>query len=781
MMINEIPKISITQDYVTDDPDDEIDDNECTSNIKEAHTDVEDLDSDSGGVERVKKRESNTLKIRKKSKTPNDISDAGTDIEDLDDSQSESEINQQPDDIEISLTEFLDQGFVDETASFDGKDKLNQSRRNKRASLLGIAGNDDGAITDCEDLQTSDEADDIDIVDLDDPANRHYNNILMQCDDFNTVSVQGATIATKNKNRQQWRASTSRGLDIQHSDSDAEQPTSWNALSDVENMAVSDEDDVPQPFYSKMKHSKSALDAEEMVIAASDTEEPNADRQASCPAIDIGFRYAGDANRSNVLRHRKPNVAQKSSNALMVDAASDDILTDVENLDSSDDDDNNIRNKLAIPIAYVLSKSAPLTDVEDFDVDDDCFTSCSKDIKLPSPVREIKLITEDNQGDPVAKVMPLAASASGTFLGVTEPYIDKGLTDTEDMSGNEEEYCSGHMYETAELPSYDGGIVSSTDGITSFTRNRKFCGGDVEPVTDIEEMAIHGAGKQLRRKRSKPKSKCRPFLNVAEGRNEQALTDTEELYISDDQVGRFGAVRQNLATLQLGDGGNRDGGKTDTEDLSDDDGLLAKDTVTDIDPNIFRQDVFFSTIMSSECATAADRNKESYSKISTVIKTKEASQQSSELSLTDIEDINIQSDVDDNQLNVDYDTYSRAQTVTPMELRSAFNEGANFSVHDRANSSFDPTNEAIHIKGYRDIQDNNTDVEFLDEDTPKTCIVNLYLAFNCFSIYPFYFMVYFSALSVFQVGKKNTKPRIESMLRSIIILLAKIICYELME
>lgn len=748
-MINEIPKISITQDFAIDDPDDEMDDNECTSNMKEVHTDVEELDSDGGTIARARKRGPNTLKIRIKPKT-SDISDAGTDVEDLDDSQSEDDgLYHQPDDIEISLTEFLDQGFVDETASFDGKHKLNQSKRNKRASLLGVTAND-GGITDCEDLTDEDDA--VDIVDLDDPANQHYNNILMQCDDFNTVSVQGATIANTNPNqRQQWRASTSsRAMRVQQSDSDGEQPSSWNALSDVENMAVSDDDDdCREPFYSKMKHSKSALDAEEMVMMASDTEEPNSDcRKASCPAIDIGFRYTGDAHRCG-LRQRKPCVVKKSPNALLVDATPDELLTDVENLDSSDDDSNNIRSKLAIPAAYVLSKSAPLTDVEDFDVDDECLTSCSKDIKLPSPVREIKLITEDDQGDPIAKVMPLAASASGTFLGVTEPYIDKGLTDTEDMSGNEEEYRSDLVYEVIELPTYDGGIVSCADGITSFARNRKVCGtGDVEPVTDVEEVAVHGAAKQLRRKRSKPKSKCRPFLNV-DGNSEAVLTDTEELYVSDDQAGRFNHLRQNLATLQLsgGGGGNPDGGKTDTEDLTDDEGLLAKNTVTDIDPNIFRQDAFFSTITSSECANAANRHKEGYSKISTVIKTKEASQPSSELSLTDIEDMNVQSDGDDMMLTIDNDTYSRAQTVTPMELRSAFNEGANFSVHDRANSSFDPNNEANHIKGYRDIQDNHTDVEFLDEDTLKTCTVisfysfyvyifRIYIAFNCFSIFP---------------------------------------------
>lgn len=186
MMINEIPKISITQDYASGD---EIDDNECTANIKEVHTDVEELSSDGGAHRRVDRVKGNTLKIRKKKVAHGDISEAGTDIEDLNDSQSEDECGTPAfDDIEISLTEFLDQGFVDETASFDGNDKLKQSQRNKRASLLGVASNENGGVTDCEDLQTSD--DEIDIINLDDPANQHYDNFLTFIDDFNTVSVR---------------------------------------------------------------------------------------------------------------------------------------------------------------------------------------------------------------------------------------------------------------------------------------------------------------------------------------------------------------------------------------------------------------------------------------------------------------------------------------------------------------------------------------------------------------------------------------------------------------
>lgn len=689
MMASDIPIISITQES---DREDEMSDNESTpapnANIKDACTDIEDLDSEDGAP-------GNLLQQKRRKSSLKRAAGAVTDVEDFEDPCSDND----SDEVEsvgdkFSLTEFLDQGFVDETWSRDGKDKLKHTRRSKRSSLLPNL-QDDGGITDCENYETDE---DIDVVEINDDANI-YDDILVTADDFNTVSTLGASMRA---NRKDWRKSCERNVD--QSDSDDELPH-----SDVENIALSDSENRPAKRHvhvHKMRHSKSALDAEEITLVASDTEDIAAvsERKSTCPHIDIHFH----SFNCDGLRSRRTGTRKKaSSNALSVLQTKQEALTDVEDLDSSDDDKDNIRKSAKIPIAYVVdpeSVNIP-TDVEDFDVDEECLPSCSKDIRLPSPVREIKLIKEDEKGDPVSRVMPLVAGASGNFLGIEEHYIDKGLTDTEDMSDGEE-IEEEQEFDMPEIASFDGGIVSSVEGVSEARRNKKPHVDGCEPVTDVEEMGT--ASKGPRRRKTKPK--CKSLLNVGEA--EGGVTDTEELCVSDDQLARLNISDRQRARLRAG---NADGGKTDTEDVSDDEDMIIENLSmpSDIDPDVLRQDAFFSTIMSSESASA-DNQKENYSKISTVIKTKEMSLQSSELSLTDVEDVHVLSETDD-MLTVD-DTYSRANTATPMELRSAFNEGANFSIHDRTTHVFDHSIEANHIKGYTDLQDSHTDIETLDDD-----------------------------------------------------------------
>lgn len=696
MMANEIPIISITQES---DREDEMSDTESASipNIKDACTDIEDLDSDDDITNK------NLLKQKRRKSLPNKLSDAHTDVEDFDDPYSGND----SDEVEsvgdkISLTEFLDQGFVDESWSHDGNDKLKHSRRNKRSSLL-TAKLDDGGITDCENYETDE--DDIDVVELGEKENI-YDDILINADDFNTVNTLGATTVANRKN---WRKSC--GKNVGESDSDGEFPH-----SDIENIALSDVENritKKQKHCYKMRHSKSALEAEEITLVASDNEDIPlvSERKNTCSHIDIRFQSVC----CDTLRNRKTGTKKKiSSNTLNIAQTDQDALTDVEDLDSSDDEKDNIRMKQKIPAAYIVdpdTANSP-TDSEDFDVDEECVPCCSQDIKLPSPVREIKVIKEDENGGPISKVMPLGATSGGNFLAINEPYLDKGLTDTEDLSANddieeeeEEEDEEVYDYEMPPISSFDGGIISSVDGVAAPRRNKKTGIGGIEPVTDIEE--IGSSNKQLRRK--KTKSKPGNLLGVDDRDGASGITDTEDLYVSDDQLARLNISDRQREHLH---GTCDNGGKTDVEDVSDDGNLIIENVPNEIDSNIFRQDAFFSTIISSECASANDK-KENYSKISTVIKTKEISLPSSELSLTDVEDV--QSENDD-LLTVDQDTYSRANTATPMELRSAFNESANFSIHDRTTNAFDHSIEANHIKGYKDLQDSHTDVEILDDD-----------------------------------------------------------------
>lgn len=404
--MNEIPKISITQDFATDD------ESECSEkmNINEAHTDIEDLDSDD-------KSKSNQfpsdqlLKARKKVKSKK-IEDCATDIEDCEGSGSDEDLAKNCD-AQLSLTEFLDQGNVEETSSFDGANKTRHSRKGKRASLF-VPPEDGGAVTDCEDLDTSDN--EILIVECQD--NSTYDNFLLENDDFNSVNVDNSAFVTTNKKK---RFTASKNVDLSESDDDLPRSNS-NELCDVENIALSDhEDQLLLKSSNRMKHSASALDAEEMILVASDNECAYSKDEPQ-PEIAVSF-----VNLRPKKTHSRAR-ASKSKNALAVEAnGAEEAVTDVENLDSSDDDAPYIRKSLTIPLAYVSRRgSKMLTDVEDFDVDEECIASTSTDIKLPSPVREITVMREDPHGDPVAKVMPLVVSSNGSFLGIDEDYIDKG-------------------------------------------------------------------------------------------------------------------------------------------------------------------------------------------------------------------------------------------------------------------------------------------------------------------------------------------------------------------
>lgn len=402
--MNEIPKISITQDFGTDE------ESECSEkmNINEAHTDIEDLDSDDKSKTNHFPSDQ-LLKARKKVKSKK-IEDCATDIEDCEGSGSDEDLVVSCG-AQLSLTEFLDQGFVEETSTCDGANKTRHSRKGKRASLF-VPPEDGGAVTDCEDLDTSDN--EISIVECQDDT--EYDNFLLENDDFSSVNVDNSAFVTANKKK---RFTASKKVDHSESDGDDLPRGNWNELSDVENIALSDQEELKS--ISRMKHSASALDAEEMILVASDNECAYPKDE---PPSEIAVSFVNARPKKTHLRAR----ASKNKNALTVDAnGAEEAVTDVENLDSSDDEGPYLRKSLNIPLAYVSRRgSKMLTDVEDFDVDEECIASTSTDIKLPSPVREITVMREDPHGDPVAKVMPLVVSSHGSFLGIDEDYIDKG-------------------------------------------------------------------------------------------------------------------------------------------------------------------------------------------------------------------------------------------------------------------------------------------------------------------------------------------------------------------
>lgn len=683
MMINDIPTISITQDENISNFNED-DDNDYNYDINDAHTDIEDLDSDEDTNHR--RSPSRMLRIRRKSATKK-INDCATDVEDYNDSDSDSDEIIETDEIKLDLTEFLDQGFVEEVSSHSvGRTGgMKQTRRTVKTQLAAPV-EDDGGITDCENLETSDEETDVK-YEIDE---KPYDDILkdMLIDDGNNVSIQDAT--TLRNNAPSPAISPSFVSDGSDSDNDIDRRNRFEH-SDVENIVFSD--DNFRETASPTPYSKSAFDVEEITLEASDYEGP----LDNVPAEEVKITFIPDARNKVKRRHHR---CQKSnagpSNTLTIQKANDEILTDVENLDSSDDD-TTIKNKLAIPAAVINSNSndAGLTDVEDFEIEEDCIPSYSQDIKLPSPIREITLMTEDGQGDPITKVMPL--NSSGTFLGVIESYVDKGLTDTEDLSGNEEDYINSKHYSMeVNFPELDGGVVDNVESLSSATRTKRFDLSYTEPITDVEELFM---GDKSARKR-KPKQRYyrnRQFLGAGCSDNERGATDVEELYVSDDQAKHFQRI-QKVSYITVPH--DCDGGVTDTEELSADEDEFDK-PFGEIDVNVFKQEAYYSTITSSDGTL-----KEKF--MNNPIK----NDQTRELS-ADTEDLQFTSDTED-LLNID--AYSRAETITPIEIRNALDETCNFSVYDHSDSRCDRSNEGAHIKGYRDIQDAHTDVEFLEDD-----------------------------------------------------------------
>lgn len=715
-MINEIPVISITHDDsspILDENDDE-----RKGDIYDAHTDIEDLDSDDengSGPSPSARSPSRMLKIRRKSSCKKNvkksISAAATDIEDYNDSDDSESIDKDDwEEQKIDLNEFLDQGFVEEMSSHARAGRVGGMKQSDSTfkSYLGAPVEDDGGITDCENFDSSGDESEVKAEPIDE---KPYDDILqeMLIDDGNNVSIQDAT--TLNNRCSSAAPSSTYVSDGSESDND-KGDTGGGAKyrykhSMVENIMLSDDD--ARKHYGRMRHSRSALEAEEIVMQASDFE----DCPSPCPAVDITFLPSDrlKVRRRHTRSQPKPSSSAATGNTLSVADNPEEALTDVENLNSSDDEEGatNIRSHLAIPAAVIKCGDAGLTDVEDFEIDEECIPVERSDIRLPSPVREITLMSEDTCGDPITKVMPL--NSSGTFLGVVESYIDKGLTDTEDMSGNEDDYYSNKNYAAnVNMPEFEGGFVHNSEGLTSLHKAKRDLMSHIEPVTDVEELFMGAGAEGVRRRKPKPKNgRSKQFLEATSSSQQQqrATTDVEDLDVSDDQAQYFQRVKRSTA---LAVPHNDEGGVTDTEEISSDEA----DYVTkaeDIDINVLKQEAYFSTITTCDGTLKEQFNTDAPEKLPR-----------SELS-ADSEVMQFNSDVED-LLNVE--CYSRAETVTPIEIRNALDETCRSQVFDHSDARCDLSNEGIHIKGYRELQEAHTDVECFEDDFQ--CKSNMFIS-----------------------------------------------------
>lgn len=699
--------ISITQVETQDDSaDDDVNDNIHFNNIHEALTDVEDLDSDEGQT----RRSSHSLLNAKRRQSDGGV----TDVEDYNVSDEDDDENTRSDNEEkyqntFLLQEFLDQGFVNESMHMSGfAGGQSGTRRSFRTKAPQC--NIDGAITDYENIETSD--DDAEIPPRPVTPGK-YNDILVLSAGMNSVSISDHVSRRESI------------FSLATSESDEEPgPRPRSALkkpkrvkafnvSDVENILFTEEE---ADYCGAIRHSKSAFDAEEMFIESSDAEEYRAEKRVSFPEIDISFGRLKTAEC--VLRNRKQKTVRQatgsSSMMLRIDPREDDGNTDVENLNSSDDDDETGGCKTIIPTAYIRSDQYPMTDVEDFDDGDDDGNLSdtddgSRDIRMPSPMREMTVLKEAATGARVAKVMPML---DANFLGIEDTYMDKGLTDTEDLSGNEEDFQENVKYTIDTLPDLDGSIVHNSESVRPFVRDRvKSAVVSGEPITDTEDLNMGTTNTGIRRKKIKSKNvtaqKPLKFLDAKYVANTAPVTDHEDLYMSDEA-----GFHHVSKPVRISVSPANDGSKTDTELMSGDEGLdVNDDNITDIDPSALQQESYFSVVTSRDaCSTTNKRShfRNINRKFSPTPDMYLATQ-------TDSEDLQCISDTDD-LLTADID--SRVDCVTPQALQAAVIDygSQNSVIHDTNTSVFDMSAEANFIKGHPTPTDIPTDIEILDED-----------------------------------------------------------------
>lgn len=696
----EIPVISITRDNdMESDCNDDYDDYNGISN---SHTDIEDVDSDPD-IQRCKSP-NKMLKVKRRTSKAKNVCDEATDIEDYNDTDSDGDDDDEPSkkyENTFSLSEFLDQGCSEETMNPHESISGKTGTRRRSTALWWVdddIGEDGGGITDFENIETSDDEQNP----MDDTSKCMETNCSIYLpEEMNKISIQDSVT-----NRKKFSMSSVSSDSDENDTPKLLQIKKLNCEgSDVENIYITDDDAGGSKNCSPMMCNP--IVTEEIMAASTDTDtdEKSIPKSPTYPEINIVFGNTG--NKAN--RRRKTKLVK---NTLQITETDDCGHTDVENLNSSDEEDTS-KNSLLIPIAFVKSPNLPVTDVEDFDdPDDDLETDAQylKDIKMPSPVRELILTKESTMGTPISKVMPMSSSM---YLGISESYIDKGLTDTEEMSGKEEDLVNYYsdQYTIDSIPTeIDGGFTINSETLKPF-QDRLNPVTDIEPLTDTEYLNLDNSGTNLRRRKTKTKNtsyKGKKFLDT-NTHYEKPTTDLEDLYISDDGENNVKAPIPTSISLQLPV--RDDGFKTDVEELSDDDDDGVEDVplLKEIDPSILMQESFFSTITSRDNCSRTKRQTK-YSKFNVPIIMRKTSVTDAQ-GTTDVEEII--SDTDD---HICIDSYSRAGTVTPIEVQQALNESGNSTVIDKNTSHFDLSNEACHIKGHKHYQDVATDVEFLDED-----------------------------------------------------------------
>lgn len=686
----DIPSISITNEF--SDNDDDTTDNQIDNNVA---TDCENLDSDSD-CGRV--TTGNNLFAYSK-KTHKTKKDALTDCEDFDGSDSDdSPLQAEEDNDGITLEQFLDQGFCNETTRFNGQNEATYDgpRRPTRCvspmpkNCLNIV-EDVGGLTDYEDLDAS--------ADDDDKSEDEEIELPLLMDENNTVESHDNVRSAMGKHHM----STTDSSESTASSGDEHTPCKLKqklknlraAASDTENLVFSDYESYLKTC-PKNAVENDLVEDEIIILEVSDVEEGG-------PSEVDSTRCGGVKCRNIAKETHKPGTPQFSK-LLAVLQDPNEGVTDVENLDSSDEDDDTAHG-VAIPPAIVHPDF--LTDVEDLgDVESEPEDEGVEGdgFNLPKPVRQLITVQETNTGAPVSRVVPLSDNLS---LAATVGYQDKGLTDTEDLSDVNEDLYDISEYLIDCVPDMEAGKISGSEKLSSsqlgLPRNSD------EPVTDTEDLAdVKDTRKKRHRHRHSNRHKQRLQVN---NDDDEGTTDVEELILSEQGSRRYSSYTTQasagpLLTIAKAD----DGGHTDVEVLSGDEDEVpqrGRRMQRYSSPNILNKSDWFNSAEATKESLGEKGSIKMHSLNMNLPRLRKLSP-TPDLGQTDDEEMSRSGEEDDDDAEL-------KRNVTPAAVHRQLDENS-CTTHDQNSSMFDAPSEQLNVRGHQDIQEALTDTECLEDD-----------------------------------------------------------------
>lgn len=484
--MSEIPTISVTKED-DDHPNENYENGDCEndlSGISGALTDIEDMDSND--EEELGKQFFNN---KNSSRRP-----TATDIEDFNDSGSEDEESRKYPVLMLSLQEFLNHGIFEEKTS---NKRLNETSEIKSGNLLGI-----------------------EKFDREDDCPTDNDNYSISSDDENfeekSVCVDLKQMHLENINTEE-HAEHVEDSPNDSADEDFSKSDCIDYFKGATAGCVS-EDEIMEMSGNE----------EEMVVAVSSSDEDSP--QEKYPIIDVKFTSK---------RGKKPKKETKSLqvNFLQVSTNCEESLTDIEKIDlSAAEDSGDDDGSIPIARAVILDSTDSNTDLEDINLSENPNSKCFEEIdnfNLPPPHREMVLIQEDKNGDPITNVV---AMEKDFHFGLSNSNTDDLLTDIEDMSSALDDINDYSAKEVSDLGgSYEYETLKSSENVKTSSKRNDF----KENLTDTEEIFMSGSVRRKKNKlktQNKSKSKQNCLYVAGTGSDSLENCESDESNISNQQI-----------------------------------------------------------------------------------------------------------------------------------------------------------------------------------------------------------------------------------------------------